>query len=40
MTCIGCSIVRVHVESEDSGDCGVTVEIVSLPRTYGTKPLK
>ncbi len=32
MTCIGCSIVRVHVESEDLGDCGVTVEIVSLPR--------
>ncbi len=32
MTCIGCSNVRVHVESEDSGDGGVTVEIVSLPR--------
>ncbi len=32
MTCIGCSTVRVHVESEDSGDGGVTIEIVSLPR--------
>ena len=34
MTCIGCVIVRVHVESEDSCDSGgsITVEIVSVSR--------
>ncbi len=32
MTCIGCSVVRVHVESGDSGGGDVTVAIVTFPR--------
>ncbi len=40
MTCIGCENVRVHVESEDSGDNGVTVEIVSVSRLETTVSLR
>ncbi len=40
MTCIGCENVRVHVESENSGDGGVTVEIVSVSRLETTVSLR
>ncbi len=32
MTCIGCVSVRVHVESVDPSDGGITVAIVSVLR--------
>ena len=32
ITCMGCACVRVHVESKDSGDSGITVAIVSVSR--------
>ena len=32
ITCIECACVRVHVESKDSGDSGITVAIVSVSR--------